>query len=281
MRMYTFYVEDANGHIHTETSTYKTLDIQDNRLHQVNNARRIAKAKGLQPPYQEPPYIDIHYSFLAELTRQISPQIQQIVGKELMDTFVQIGCDDNYFLHREDCFYIFIYLSGKSVSNYLWVKCCMKYDPQVLCQPVDKVTFQLCGDEEHRTCDMQKWGGSHQRVGLDYIKFVYTEIYKNSVPEAIPESDYPDVMLHIRMKALVNKAQKEQIHKQVMQFIEAWNENAVEQEQIHYAELYNNGGVDRYTILIHVDFGNCDPVALEKLFQFLINNNSDVKEITI
>ena len=262
MKTYTFKVIDTNEDVHIYSSTQRILDVQDKRH------------------IQSPDCDIIHYSFFERLTRQISPQIESASGAKLWNTFTDITCVDKHFLRQADCFYMLFSLHGKEVSDNLWVKCLFPYDPEKLGRSVDGLMFQLCDEEEHHSCDVQRFGYSHRLVGIPYLQQTFLLLTQTSATD-IPESDYPDVMLHIRMKARVNKAKKEQMHKQVIQFIDAWNGNAVEQEKIHYAELYDNGGVDRYTILIHVDFGNCDPVALEQLFQFLINNNSDIKDITI
>lgn len=261
MKTYTFKVIDANEDVHICSSAQKILDIQDKRHIQSSD------------------YDIIHYSFFEELTRQISPQIESASGAELWNTFTDITCVDKYFLRQEDSFYMLVSLHGKEVSDNLWIKCLSPYDPKKLGQPMDELIFQLCEEDEHRACDVRRFGYSHGQVGISYLQQTFSLLTQTSAME-IPESDYPDVILRIRMKKKVTELVRKHIYEMVTQFIQAWNAQADEYSKIHDAQLYDSHP-DKYTVCVYVDFGNCDPAVLEKLFHYVTAGDTNVENITI
>lgn len=264
MKTYTFKVIDTNEEVHICSSTQRILDIRDGRHKQHPHCSDCDA---------------IHYHFWEELTRQISPQIESVSGVELWNTFTNITCSDQYFLQQEDSFYILIYLHGREASDYLWVKCLSPYDPEKLSRPVDGLMFQLCDEEEHRACYVRRIGYSHQLVGISALKHSFALQAQASAME-IPESDYPDVILRIRMEKKVTELVRKHIYDMVTQFIQAWNAQADEYSKIHDVQLYDSRP-DKYTVCVYVDFGNCDPAVLEKLFHYVIAGDTNVENITI
>ncbi len=260
MKTYTYTVEEANGDIHTGTSTQRILDIVDVRRKQNPNCE------------------EIHYSFFELLTLQISPQIRNALGMELSKSYT-ILCPDNLFIKEDNCFYILIYLTGKDASEYFWVKCDSQYDSEILNKQISGLSFLLCDSKTHKACDVQRFGYSHHLVGIDSIKYSFELNAQSNDPSRF-ESDYPDVILKVRMKSKVTDAIKDEIYGLVTRFIQSWNEQADEFSQIHEAQLQDKSP-NKYTVCVYIDFGSSDPASLEGLFHYLTEHNDRIKEINI
>jgi len=77
---------------------------------------------------------------------------------------------------------------------------------------------------------------------------------------------YPDVVMHCHSSLKLSPESKKCIVKTIEGFILDWN--GKKEHPIHYYSLLENNS--EKSVSIHMDFGNCEPEALEKLYNVLV-----------
>lgn len=272
----TFKITTAGGKTYQKESQQRVLNIEDGR--QMKN-------KGEPDSACQIITRDIHYSFFEQLTLQISPQILSLSKIKFHDSLL-ISCVDRVFVLKDRLFYMLIFASGKPLPFILniWIKFYAD-SPSPDFSKEDQWHFELCNDEEAKQCDILRFGREVYDVFWatelnNFLEGKDTAYY--DVEQAVYDDgcNYPDVTVQCHMKKRVDEVLKNKIFGIVEEYISLWNSDPEHSDQIHYACLDENIEDDR-VISIFIDFGNCDPMALADLLEYLHQANSKIKRLTL
>ncbi len=264
MKTYEFTVTDFNKQTQVHTASTITVDIIDSRC--------MASIPGVY----------IHPSFFEEITRQLSPHLLRRFGTKIINA--RLYCSASTFLKKENGFYSLFYFSISDIcGSDIWIWCNTPYDEMAFQKPVRDLHFRICEREEHIRCEdwfspLPEWGRHAEYIGLDSVQFIL-DLYKQTVAEDLPESNYPDVMLKIHLKRKPSDKKRQEIFDEVNRFLTSWNQNAEHTEQVHYWALWNTQ--PSHVVCIHIDFANSNPAVLDQLLQHLIDTLSGVRDIEI
>ena len=128
-----------------------------------------------------------------------------------------------------------------------------------------KLVFELCDKEESHYCFIQRFGHDTSGYWLEkFLDFLNTKGRKQQRHSSI--SEYPDIILKCKSRRKLNEEQKDKVYNTVKSFIVEWNSHD-EIDPIHYFDILESSSVRE--IPIYIDFGNCEPEALEKLYNIL------------
>ena len=273
----TFKITTVDGKTYIKESPQRVLDIYDRR--QVERADYDYKS---DPEYHIITH-DIHCSFFEQLTLQISPQIFTSLKSELPSCY-HISCGDRILIHKDHLFYMFTALLGQDLELRPWVKF-YSDSPSPDFSKEDQWHFELCNEEESKQCDILRFGREVYDVFwatklnnfLEGKDTVYYDMEQDAYDDCC---SYPDVTVQCHMKKRVDEALKNEIFGIVEDYISLWNSNPENLDQIHYASLEENVA-DNHIVSVFIDFGNCDPLALANLLEYLLQANSKIKRITL
>lgn len=271
----TFKITTADGKTYQKESRQRVLNIEDGRQ---------VKREGESDSACQIITHDIHYSFFEQLTLQISPQILSLSKMELSDSLL-ISCVDRVFVLKDRLFYMLIFSSGKPLPFILnmWIKFYAD-SPSPDFSKEDQWHFELCNEEESKQCDILRFGrkvydfwATELNDFLEGKDAAYYDVEQDTYDDCC---NYPDVTVQCHMKKRVDEALKNKIFGIVEDYVSLWNSNAEHSDKIHYTCLNENIEDDR-VISIFIDFGNCDPIALANLLEYLYQANSKIKRITL
>ncbi len=272
----TFKITTADGKTYIKESPQKVLDIFDGR-----QVKRDCKSDSACQIITH----DIHYSFFEQLTLQISPQIFALLNRPLPYS-LHISCVDRVLVLKDHLFYMLIFSGGEELPFILniWIKFYAD-SPSSDFSEENQWHFELCNEEEAKQCDILRFGREVYDVFWatelnNFLEGKDPACYDMGQDSNDDCCNFPDVTVQCHMKKRVDEALKNKIFGIVEDYISLWNSNPDNLDKIHYACLDEDAEDDRI-ISILIDFGNCDPIALADLLDYLHQANSKIKRITL
>lgn len=254
MYNYTIFEHYNENVLYKGSSLYRVLDCHDNR----QRDRTFPKSHGTHFLTE-----DIHYTFFKQLTEQVSLKISQIIKMDFPKDAAFYYCD-RYLLDFTSFFCIKIILRLNEYHSFdVWVKCKKNLSLFNLSEE-NELVFELCNKEESQGLFIQRFGHG-SGYWTDELQ-EYLEISKRKKRTSLISS-YPDIVLKCKSRWKITDEQKSGLNNTLETFITEWN-SSNEFEPIHYFDLLESTSVRE--ISIHIDFGNCEPEALEKLYYVLL-----------
>ncbi len=137
------------------------------------------------------------------------------------------------------------------------------------------------------------WTGDYDTfdyINSDEVKFSLSDYKVNPGDLTIAESvdfirhqeshglySYPDIVINCKFFRKISEELKMKIFEFVEQYVAEWNRR--EGSKIHYCDLVDSDS--EYSVSVHVDFGDCDPVAVIQLLKLLEKSDLKIDDVSI
>lgn len=266
-----YIILDNKKNKYVKKCFYDVLDIEDRRG-PVNNYS-TTRNKNLLLTHE------ISNRFLEQLTEQISGKIFRVLNRK-KDKRSFLCLRDRYIVEIDNVKYIWITLFWNSIIGEvdLWVKFWNENVPTELTNYSDLI-FEISNREESQMCDKMRFGENF-KYWVDQINIYFDLFSEKSQKEVLEKhpSNYPDVTINCHFNKIVNNITKQRVYISLDEYIANWNYNVQNECKIHDFFLIDNNS--NKIISIFVDFGNCEPVVLDKLVKHLSKSNLGINKLS-
>lgn len=223
---------------------------------------------------------EIHPSFLEEITRQLTPKINRLVGVELQNLDVMMGVDTARPKKKNGWSYIYMDITAYANGTAFWLKWKslipgQEYIP--MSQPVnsDNVQFEICTTMEiegynHPDYKPNAWIGHLKDVILPRLALKMKYTFDIDAKEVM----WPDVHFNMIFNRTVTEDMVEEVGRRIGSFLNRWTEKdgLDQQEAVHYMSEVKKS--DTSSIEFDVDYGSVSEIVLLKTLETMQKNFS-------
>lgn len=247
---------------------------------------------------------DVSFSFLEQMTRQLTPLLNDAVGKSVAKNFeLHLFDSDN---PAKSTFDYMKYVDGWTISPIyfthlietltIWVKWRSLTGKEYvdLKDEVDEnsIEFQLCTEEEQWASEYELYkrklypDGWAARVNeiLSPSKTVVTANLSGISFDYEISCGWPDVILKVYFKNIPTDELIAGLDQTLMDFIEEWNKKQGKKGEdrfIHDIFQIENQDDENNVHTWYIDFGNCDSAVIIKLMECISNHVKGIEKIIL